>query len=112
VRTWRRQVDAPARWTQQSRQSRRAGDRTVTADRSLVMSASDDRKAECEMISEQFLTALELLVRRYRALRTGAENADLFAEAVTGEVAHQLAIARSALYRRPTPSSGRRPESR
>jgi hypothetical protein len=44
---------------------------------------------------------LEQVVWRYRAMEPPVENADLYAEVVTAEVAHQLAVARSALRRYP-----------
>jgi hypothetical protein len=45
---------------------------------------------------------LEQVVWRYRAMEPPAQDADLYAEVVTAEVAHQLAVARSALRRRPS----------
>jgi hypothetical protein len=56
-----------------------------------------DRGARWEEITEQLLTGLERVVWRYRALRPPTEDADLYAEVVTAEVAHQLELARSAL---------------
>jgi hypothetical protein len=42
------------------------------------------------------------VVWRYRTLATHGEHADLHAEMVTAEVAHQLEVARSALHRHPS----------
>ncbi|MDT7585436.1 MAG: hypothetical protein QOE32_2986 [Pseudonocardiales bacterium] len=67
------------------------------------MSISDtDRAVQRQAITEHFLTALEQVVWRYRAMEPPAQDADLYAEVVTAEVAHQLAVARSALRRRPS----------
>jgi hypothetical protein len=60
-----------------------------------------DRQFQRHAITEQFLTALEDVVWRYRSFSSQAEQAeltDLCAEAVTAEVAHQLAITRGALH--------------
>jgi hypothetical protein len=70
------------------------------------MTVSTTRGAECRAISERFITALEQVVWRYRALQPSTSDAYLHAEAVTAEVAHQLAIARGALFRHPGPGSG------
>lgn len=57
-------------------------------------------------IADSLLTSLEELVRRHRAL--GPHTADgsmlhdpLHAELIAAEVAHELAVARSALHRHP-----------
>lgn len=71
--------------------------------RRVRMSVSaTDRGVRREEITEQLLTALEGVVWRYRALRPPTEDADLYAEVVTAEVAHQLEVARSALRRTPS----------
>ena len=57
----------------------------------------DQRRAD---IGDHLLDALEALVRRHRALRS-ADTAGLQSELITAEVAHELAIARSALDRTP-----------
>lgn len=62
------------------------------------MSVTDDRGQECQMISEYLLTALEQLVVRYRALRPGLADADVYAEAITAEAAWQVDLARRALH--------------
>ena len=64
--------------------------------------SATDRGVRREEITEQLLTALEGVVWRYRALRPPTEEADLYAEVVTAEVAHQLEVARSALRRSPS----------
>jgi hypothetical protein len=53
-------------------------------------------------IADRLLTSLEDLVRRHRALaaHTGEESA-LHAELIAAEVAHELAVTRSALHRHP-----------
>jgi hypothetical protein len=52
---------------------------------------------QCQAVTEHFLTALEDVVWRYRALAGDAGHADIAPEAVTAEVAHHLAVARSSL---------------
>lgn len=51
--------------------------------------------------AEHLLSALEALVRRHRALALDQDDVDLHAELIAAEVAHELAIARSALQRHP-----------
>ncbi|MDT7563602.1 MAG: hypothetical protein QOG76_2226 [Pseudonocardiales bacterium] len=72
----------------------------------LVRSTTDypstDRQFQRQAITEHLLTALEDVVWRYRALSGHPEHADLYAETVTAEVAHQLALARRALDRHPS----------
>ena len=63
---------------------------------------STDRQFQRQAITEHLLTALEDVVWRYRALSGHPEHADLYAETVTAEVAHQLALARRALDRHPS----------
>jgi hypothetical protein len=60
-----------------------------------------DRQFERQAITEHLLSALEDVVWRYRALSGHPEHADLYAEVVTAEVAHQLAVARRALDQHP-----------
>ncbi|SHK49570.1 hypothetical protein SAMN05443637_10726 [Pseudonocardia thermophila] len=55
------------------------------------------RRAE---ITEALLDGLEALIQRHRGLHTDDGDA-LHAELVAAEVAHQLAITRSALQRTP-----------
>ena len=62
---------------------------------------SAERPVQRQAITEHFMTALEDVVSRYRAVDPGAAQSDLYAELLTAEVAHQLAVARSALHRRP-----------
>jgi hypothetical protein len=59
------------------------------------------RRTQRQEITQHLLTALEQVVWRYRAMQPPVENADPYAEVVTSEVAHQLAVARSALRRYP-----------
>jgi hypothetical protein len=67
------------------------------------MSTSDtDRAVQRQAITEHFLTALEQVVWRYRAIEPRVQDADLYGWVVTAEVAHQLAVARSSLHRRPS----------
>lgn len=58
-----------------------------------------DRDFQRHAITEHFLTALEDVVWRYRALSQHPEHADLRAEVITAEVAHQLSVTRTALNR-------------
>lgn len=59
------------------------------------------RAGERHAITEHLLSALEDVVHRYRALALHVEHADLHAEVITAEVAHQLAVARNSLRRYP-----------
>jgi hypothetical protein len=53
-------------------------------------------------IAEDLLDGLDALVHRHRALVHGdAASGGLDAELIAAEVAHQLAVARSALHRHP-----------
>lgn len=61
----------------------------------------DSRQFQRQAITEHFLTALEDVVWRYRALARGGEHADITAEVITAEIAHQLSVARSSLRRHP-----------
>ncbi|WP_028936861.1 hypothetical protein [Pseudonocardia spinosispora] len=63
--------------------------------------SADSRQFQRQAITEHFLTALEDVVWRYRALSRGGEHADITAEVITAEVAHQLSVARSSLRRHP-----------
>ncbi|HTF46424.1 MAG TPA: hypothetical protein VK735_03130 [Pseudonocardia sp.] len=71
------------------------------------MVVPEDRAAERQAITNHFLTALEQVVWRYRAMEPPSEDGGLYAEVVTAEVAHQLAVARSALRRCPARGLGR-----
>ena len=51
--------------------------------------------------ADHLLTALEGLVRRHRAMAVDPEYGDLHAELIAAEVAHELAVTRSALQRHP-----------
>jgi hypothetical protein len=53
-------------------------------------------------IADQLLGALDELVARHRALALRDEHIELHAELIAAEVAHQLALARSALHRHPS----------
>ena len=66
-------------------------------------SAHDSVRAS---VADRLLTSLEDLVRRHRALGSyaaegSAQQAALHAELIAAEVAHELAVARSALHRHP-----------
>lgn len=54
-------------------------------------------------IADRLLNSLDDLVRRHRALALTTEHVDLHAELIAAEVAHQLAMARSALHHHPPP---------
>ena len=60
-----------------------------------------DRRTQRHAVTEHLLSALEDVVHRYRTLALHVEHADLHAEVITAEVAHQLAVARSGLSRFP-----------
>ena len=69
------------------------------------------RESVRRSIADQLLEALEGLVARHRALALRSENdgehIELHAELIAAEVAHQLAITRSALRRhRPVQRAG------
>ncbi len=53
-------------------------------------------------IADQLLSALDDLVVRHRALALHDEHIDLHAELIAAEVAHHLAMTRSALHRHPS----------
>ena len=57
-------------------------------------------------IADQLLGALDELVTRHRALALHDEHIELHAELIAAEVAHQLAMTRSALHRHPQVRSG------
>lgn len=56
-------------------------------------------------IADRMLDSLEDLVRRHRALaldeQPAGEQVDLHAELIAAEVAHELAVVRSALHQHP-----------
>ena len=54
-------------------------------------------------IAEDLLTSLDELVRRHRTLaqHESGGHVELHAELIAAEVAHQLAMTRSALHRHP-----------
>jgi hypothetical protein len=62
---------------------------------------SPTRDSVRRSIADQLLVALDQLVARHRALALHGEHIDLHAELIAAEVAHQLAITRSALHRHP-----------
>jgi hypothetical protein len=51
--------------------------------------------------ANRFLSSLELLVQRHRALALHSEHVDLHVELIAAEVAHELSVTRSALQRYP-----------
>ncbi|HLU57325.1 MAG TPA: hypothetical protein VKZ81_17865 [Pseudonocardia sp.] len=64
--------------------------------------SSPARDAVRRSVAERLLNSLEELVRRHRALGLhAAEESALHAELIAAEVAHELALARSALHRHP-----------
>ena len=64
--------------------------------------SSPTRESTRHSIADRLLTSLEDLVRRHRALGLhAAEESALHAELIAAEVAHELAVARSALHRHP-----------
>jgi len=66
------------------------------------MPTHDTREDTRRRIADRLLASLDELVRRHRALALHGEHVDLHAELITAEVAHQLAMARSALHRHPS----------
>jgi hypothetical protein len=75
---------------------------SVTASSDLDRATVPGTRAfQRQAITEHFLTALEDVVWRYRALSRGGQHDEITAEVVTAEVAHQLAVARSSLRRHP-----------
>jgi hypothetical protein len=67
----------------------------------LPSSARLTREQQRSAAADQLLTALENLVRRHRALELSTDELGLHAELIAAEVAHQLAVTRSALQRSP-----------
>ena len=67
---------------------------------------AESRAFQRQVITEHFLTALEDVVWRYRALDPTSTPRDdlaaLTAEVLTAEVAHQLEVARTSLRRYPS----------
>jgi hypothetical protein len=63
------------------------------------------RESIRQSIADRLLDSLEDLVRRHRALAlqesSDGRKVDLHAELIAAEVAHELAMARSALHRHP-----------
>jgi hypothetical protein len=64
--------------------------------------AAPTRATVRQSIADQLLEALDQLVTRHRALALHDEHIELHAELIAAEVAHQLAMARSALHRHPS----------
>jgi hypothetical protein len=64
--------------------------------------SSPTRDSVRHTIADRLLDSLENLVRRHRALGLhAADESALHAELIAAEVAHELAVARSALHRHP-----------
>jgi hypothetical protein len=64
--------------------------------------SSPTRDSIRRFVADRLLNSLEDLVRRHRALGLHAgEESALHAELIAAEVAHELAVARSALHRHP-----------
>lgn len=67
---------------------------------------SHTRETVRRSIADELLSALDDLVARHRALALHDEHVELHAELIAAEVAHHLAMTRSALHRHP-PLNGR-----
>jgi len=67
----------------------------------MIRPSSGTRDTVRRSIADQLLGALDELVVRHRALALHDEHIELHAELIAAEVAHQLAITRSALHRHP-----------
>ena len=67
----------------------------------MSIPARPTRDAVRRSIADQLLGALDELVARHRALALRGEHVELHAELIAAEVAHQLAMTRSALHRHP-----------
>jgi hypothetical protein len=64
--------------------------------------SSPTRDSVRHTIADRLLDSLENLVRRHRALGLhAADESALHAELIAAEVAHELAVARSAMHRHP-----------
>lgn len=64
----------------------------------MSTSTRDDARRR---IADRLLSSLDELVRRHRALALHVEHVELHAELIAAEVAHELAMTRSALHRHP-----------
>lgn len=67
----------------------------------IPSSARPTREQRRSAAADNLLTALESIVRRHRALELATDELGLHAELIAAEVAHQLAVTRSALQRSP-----------
>ncbi|NMH96694.1 hypothetical protein [Pseudonocardia acidicola] len=65
------------------------------------MSVSTDHDNAQQTVADRLLTSLDDLVQRHRALALHGEHIELHTELIAAEVAHELAMARSALHRQP-----------
>ncbi|MHA6795784.1 hypothetical protein ACVGVM_20050 [Pseudonocardia bannensis] len=65
------------------------------------MATPADRDRIRQSIADRLLSSLDDLVQRHRALALHGEHIGLHAELITAEVAHELAMTRSALHRHP-----------
>lgn len=68
---------------------------------SMIRPAVPNRDTVRRSIADQLLESLDQLVTRHRALALHDEHIELHAELIAAEVAHQLAMTRSALRRHP-----------
>ena len=68
----------------------------------MIRPAALTRDTVRRSIADQLLEALDHLVTRHRALALYDEHIELHAELIAAEVAHQLAMTRSALRRHPS----------
>lgn len=64
--------------------------------------ARPTREEARQHIADRLLSSLDGLVRRHRALALHTEHVELHAELIAAEVAHELAMTRSALHRHPS----------
>jgi hypothetical protein len=67
----------------------------------MIRPAAPTRDSVRRSIADQLLESLDQLVTRHRALALHDEHIELHAELIAAEVAHQLAMTRSALRRHP-----------
>jgi len=72
-----------------------------TRSNTMIRPAAPTRETLRRSIADQLLESLDQLVTRHRALALHDEHIELHAELIAAEVAHQLAMTRSALQRHP-----------
>ena len=74
---------------------------THDKEHTMIRPAAPTRETLRRSIADQLLESLDQLVTRHRALALHDEHIELHAELIAAEVAHQLAMTRSALRRHP-----------